>query len=250
MKLAHRFQCMRREGAERGFTLIELLVYMIIFLMVVAMVATILIKMLQVQRDVTGSAYQNMDQQSVFADLSRTVRNSSGVDVRFNGQVMVTDNFVGDLESVVGVAPGAAGNLNDPSHWTCRAWYYDAAAETLYQTYEEDKAKAASAGTATLASIRSAATSGAGWREVLTGVTPANGQVMFSVIKNSPPASPDLVLDGHSLSFNSGEARTSDRVWVSIIGETVAQPLDQYQIKFDTKISLRTGGAGMSSCRG
>lgn len=228
---------------EAGFTLVELVVYMMLFLIVVGMVATLTIQMIRVQRDVTVSAAQNQSQQVVFTEISRSIRNAAEVRVAGDGNILVLSTFTGDEEAIIGVANGVAGNINDPSHWTCRAWVFNPANRTLYaSTLPSEAGDASGASVAAIPSL----VSGSGWRPVLEEVDQGSGPQMFTVVPAIAVAS-NATFNGVAILSGNGTANSQDEVWVSMLADTTQFPEPRPSIGFDTRVSLRSG-SGTAVC--
>jgi type II secretory pathway pseudopilin PulG len=108
-----------REFAEEGFTLIELLVYMSLATVVLVIVGGFMINSLKVERDVTRAAAATSAAQLVSTSVQAAVRNGSGA------RVETAPN--GDQMLVARTAP-----IGESGAYVCRAWFYDAAATSLF----------------------------------------------------------------------------------------------------------------------
>ena len=116
----NRFALLRdRESRDAGMTLAELLAYMILSGIVLAVVGTLLVRSLMVQRDVTAQTQASGSAQVVLTDIQGALRNAVAVTVpsSFGGDLLLMKTRVGDADV--------------PASFQCRGWYLDASSGEL-----------------------------------------------------------------------------------------------------------------------
>lgn len=106
---------------EHGFTLVELLVYMLLSVLVLAIVGTLMVNTMRVQRSVTGVTSANNAAQSVVNALEIAVRNAdpAGIDVVPGSGAGSFVLKVANLQRQMTGSPAA------PETWQCSYFLYD-----------------------------------------------------------------------------------------------------------------------------
>lgn len=154
--------------ADDGFTLVELVVYAMLFVVVLALAGTLVVRSLAVQRDARDVAGAIGSGQAAADSISRGVRNAAAV-----GPAAASgSNFL-----VARVSTGAAGAQT----WVCRGWYYTSSGGgSLYTISRAATTGAAIVQPATAADL-------AGWTLLARPVT-LTGSRLFTEISGTAPA--------------------------------------------------------------
>ncbi|WP_164983985.1 prepilin-type N-terminal cleavage/methylation domain-containing protein [Cellulomonas endophytica] len=146
----------RLAGRDRGVTLVELIVSMAILVVLLPLAGLLLESTLLSQRD-TGDLTRAGDAaQTVAGSVEAGVRNASAFRVTY-----VRPTPSSDPDELLVVRTRGTG-----ATWRCEAWWYDAAADTVWTRRVPESAGAAAALTPPSSGIP------AGWTALARGVTP------------------------------------------------------------------------------
>ncbi|MCU1545958.1 MAG: prepilin-type N-terminal cleavage/methylation protein [Homoserinimonas sp.] len=140
-------------SAEQGFTLIELLVYSLLLMVVLAIVGSVLISSMRVERTVRRVTQTSSAGQLAVASVETGIRNSSGFFLTAVGA---------DQLLLARTARGTAAVV-----WGCEAWYYSASAGTIH--YKHSTAIIPTPNASQLNQ----------WLLLVDGVTPNSGSTIF-----------------------------------------------------------------------
>ncbi len=144
-----------RHDGDAGMSLAELLAYMILSGIVLAIVGTLVVRVLVTQRDVREQATASSASQVVLTDMQGALRNAVAVRTPsgFGGRLLLVKTRTGDDDA-------------DPTSFQCRGWYVDTA------TGELRTVRGAPGGTAPTRGL-TAASDLSGWTVALDGVRPS-----------------------------------------------------------------------------
>lgn len=146
---------------DDGFTLVELIVYSVLLILIMGIAATLFIRMITVQRDVTAMADANNAAQVTFAELERDLRNAAWANVSQSGDLLVMRTRV------------ATSGADATSR--CVGYYVDADADALRRTTSQAGTSAALAASSPGALSTAVAT----WTVSREGMSAVGSQRVF-----------------------------------------------------------------------
>lgn len=154
-----------RHRDDSGLTLTELIVYSMLLGFVMLIVATVLVRTLQTQRDVSAISGANNDAQLAFSRVERDIRNAAQAKIAHGGAVLLlTTREASDT---------------DVNRWRCVGYFYDKDGQTLRRTSAATgSVTTAAAATGTLAAAKSLASS---WTTLLEDTTSIGARAFGAV---------------------------------------------------------------------